>query len=555
MGGTVRRVLGDRYELVELVATGGMGRVWRARDRRLDRTVAVKVLRSEYTDDAVSLARFRAEAQVSARLRHRNIAALHDYGEATGPDGEVCAFLVMELVEGESLAARLAREPRLPPDVVLDVVDQTAAALSAAHEAGVVHRDVKPGNVLLGSDGVVRITDFGIAWTATSVPLTRTGQVVGTACYLSPEQAEGRHASPASDVYALGMVAYECLAGRRAFDGDNPVQIALRQIREQPAPLPDDVPDGVRVLVDRALVKDPDGRLRDGSQVRAAVADVRAGRRLEPAPPPRTRELVLPPARRRHGRRALAPLATLLVGAGIGVGALQLVAGPAAVVPPAAAGEESPRATGVDVDAAALIGRPADEVEAELVGLGLGVARVEQPTTGSAPGLVTAVSPAGRLATGTLVTLTVATEPPAPAQTPAPAAPAGAGPADVGAPPAQETPAPAPVPPAPGTPAAGGPGPGGGVDQGEGPGGGNPGSGNGTAPGNANPGNGNGPGNANPGNGNGPGNANPGNGNGPGNANPGNGNGPGSANAGGGNPGGGPGRANAGGGNAGGGRG
>ena len=484
-------MLGDRYELRELLATGGMGRVWRAHDRRLDRTVALKLLRSEYTDDAVSLARFRAEAQVSARLVHRNIAALHDYGEVAGPDGELTAYLVMELVEGESLATRLAREPRPPVELVLDVVDQTAAALAAAHAAGVVHRDVKPGNVLLGTDGVVRITDFGIAWTSTSAPLTRTGQVVGTACYLSPEQAEGHQATPASDVYGLGLVAYECLAGRRAFDGDNPVQIALRQIRELPAPLPDDVPEGLRRLVDRALVKDPAERFPDGAAVRAAVADVRAGRRLDPVPAPRTRFLDLPASPRRRGRRLLVPVATLLVGAGLGVGALQLAAGPAAVVPPAAAaetGDEEAAEPGVDVRAEELVGRPADEVAAELAGLGLRVARIEEATAGTAPGLVAAVAPAGRLTPGTLVTLTVATAPPpaVPPESAGPTTGTGAGTlAVVPVVPSQAptvAPAPAPAP----------------VQAGNGSGG----NGNGNAGGN---GNGNGAGN---GNGNAGGNGN-----------------------------------------------
>ncbi|MGY1741558.1 MULTISPECIES: serine/threonine-protein kinase [unclassified Blastococcus] len=511
MGGPVRRVLGGRYELVELLATGGMGRVWRARDLRLGRAVAVKVLRGEYTDDAVSLARFRAEAQVSARLVHRNIAALHDYGEADGPDGAVCAYLVMELVEGESLAARLAREPRPPLDLVLDVVDQTAAALAAAHAAGVVHRDVKPGNVLLGADGVVRITDFGIAWSATSAPLTRTGQVVGTACYLSPEQAEGQHATPASDVYALGMVAYECLAGHRAFDGDNPVQIALRQIREVPAPLPADVPENVRRLVDRALAKDPAERYPDGAAVRAAVADVRAGRRLDPVPTPRTRELSLPVAARR-GRRLLVPVATLLVGAGLGVGALQLAAGSSGVVPPAAAAEDAvgdgaAATPEVEVLAGDLLGRPADEVEAELVRRGLQVARVEQVTTRTPPGVVVAVSPSGRLAPGTVVTLTVSVTPAAPP----PGTPSAPGPssgtsgtgalAALPSAPAQQA-APAPQPAGSG---GGGSGSAGGSGGSAGPGtSGGAGSGNGAANGHgAANGNGGGNGNGNAGNGNG----------------------------------------------------
>src|SRR3712207_6832807 len=170
-----------------------MGQVWRAHDGLLGRPVAVKVLRSEYTGDPLFLARFRAEAQHAAALSHPNIAAVYDYGEEPAIDGsgEHLAYLVMELVEGESLSVVLARSGALAADHTLRILRQTAAALAVAHAAGVVHRDVKPGNVLVRPDGMVKITDFGIAWSASSVPLTRTGQVVGTAHYLSPEQAEG----------------------------------------------------------------------------------------------------------------------------------------------------------------------------------------------------------------------------------------------------------------------------------------------------------------------------------------------------------------------------
>ena len=211
---TSARLLGGRYELGALLASGGMGRVWRGRDTVLNRAVAVKILRSEFTDDGAFLARFRAEAQHAAALHHPNIASVFDYGEVE-EQGERLAYLVMELVDGESLAALLARERRLDVETSLRVMRGTAAALAVAHGAGLVHRDVKPGNVLVGEDGVVKITDFGIAWSAASVPLTRTGQVIGTAHYLSPEQAQGGRATPASDIYALGAVTYECLAGRR----------------------------------------------------------------------------------------------------------------------------------------------------------------------------------------------------------------------------------------------------------------------------------------------------------------------------------------------------
>ncbi|MGY1785240.1 serine/threonine protein kinase [Geodermatophilus sp. SYSU D00698] len=424
-GRPARRVVAGRYELLGLLATGGMGQVWRARDALLDRPVAVKLLRSEYVEDETVRTRFRTEARLAGRLLHRNIAALHDYGEVVTEDGEVCAHLVMELVDGEPLSALLAREGRLPAERVLDLVGQTAAALAAAHAAGVVHRDVKPGNVLVGYDGVVRITDFGIAWSAGSAPLTRTGQVVGTAHYLSPEQAAGGKAGPTSDVYALGMVAYECLAGRRAFDGEHPVQIALRQIRDEPDPLPRDVPEPVRELVARMLAKDPAGRLADGAAVCRAVETVRAGRPLPPAPPPVTAPLppvvsppavsppaVSPPAvaaapapRRRAGR-VLTGMATLAVGAALGVGVLEVTAPGSSPVPAAEAG--SPADAGTDVRRVDLVGRSADEVEEQLVAAGLRVRRVVVETADAAPGVVTGATPVGRLTPGETVTLTVA---------------------------------------------------------------------------------------------------------------------------------------------------
>jgi eukaryotic-like serine/threonine-protein kinase len=427
-----RRTLADRYELQALIATGGMGQVWRAHDALLGRPVAVKVLRSEYTGDPTFVARFRAEAQHAALLAHRNIATVYDYGELPAEDGgEHLAYLVMELVEGEPLSTVLARECRLDAAATLDLVHQTAAALAAAHAAGVVHRDVKPGNVLMGDDGIVKITDFGIAWSASDVPLTQTGQVVGTAHYLSPEQAAGGKASPASDVYALGMIAYECLAGRRAFEGGNAIQIALRQINDVPDPLPADVPDAVRSLIGRALLKDPARRFPDGAAFRDAVADVLAGREV-PAPPPPVLPIDPPTTpfaavglasgsagfgSPRRWRRALVPAAALLAGAVIGVGALQFLGGPGTPVPAASGsaaggGVAAGKTATVHVLAADYVGRPFREVEADLAGLGLRVVLKPIETADTTPGLVTALDPVGTLHTGDSVTVTYAVAPP-----------------------------------------------------------------------------------------------------------------------------------------------
>ena len=285
-------LLGDRYRLDRRIAIGGMGEVWRAEDTVLSRTVAVKVLKSELTQERTFLERFRTEARTTASLQANGIANVFDYGEmAAGPDIPV-AYLVMEYVDGEPLSAQLARDGRLPAGRVLEIVRQAALALAEAHRVGMVHRDVKPGNLLVRrSDGAVKITDFGIARAADAVPLTQNGMVVGTAQYFSPEQAEGRVVGPPSDVYSLGVVAYECLAGRLPFLADSPVTVAMMQIRDVPPALPPDVPGPVQALVMRILAKDPRQRFADGAELAEAVRAVQEGRPIPsprpfPTPPP-----------------------------------------------------------------------------------------------------------------------------------------------------------------------------------------------------------------------------------------------------------------------------
>ncbi|MEU2347702.1 protein kinase [Modestobacter sp. NPDC049651] len=273
---SVGSVLAGRYEVVAPIATGGMGEVWQARDRTLGRIIALKVLRTEYAGDTSFLIRFRNEARHTAGLSHPNIASVYDYGESQ-LDGQRLAYLVMEYVEGKPLVSLLAEFGRLTSEQTLDVLAQAGDGLSAAHEAGVVHRDIKPGNLLVRPDGVVKLTDFGIARARDAVPLTRTGMVVGTAQYLSPEQAQGFAVTPASDVYSLGVVGYECLAGVRPFDGESQVAIALAQINRPPPPLPADVPPAVRSLIERALAKNPAQRFTDGGAFADAVRDVAAG--------------------------------------------------------------------------------------------------------------------------------------------------------------------------------------------------------------------------------------------------------------------------------------
>src|SRR5947208_277274 len=286
---TSGQLLADRYRLARRIAVGGRGEVWEAADTRLDRRVAVKVLKPELCGDAEFLHRFRTEARTTASLNHPGIAAVHDYGETAGVlDGpKDTAYLVMELVEGEPLAAILARERRINADRTLDILEQAGHALQAAHERGYVHRDVKPGNILVvpGANGsiTVKITDFGIAKAAESAPVTRSGMVMGTAHYIAPEQALGQPAEPASDVYSLAVVGYECLIGHRPFLSENAVTVAMMHIRDIPPPLPPEVPPGTRALIEVTLIKDPRQRYATGGQFAAAVAAVRAGMPL-PAP-------------------------------------------------------------------------------------------------------------------------------------------------------------------------------------------------------------------------------------------------------------------------------
>jgi serine/threonine-protein kinase len=330
-------LLADRYEITAPIATGGMGEVWKARDRVLDRIVAAKVLRTEYTGDPSFLARFRNEARHTAALTHPNIASVYDYGETVDDTGtQQLAFLVMEFVEGQPLVSILHEEGALPVDWTLHVLEQSADGLSAAHRAGVIHRDIKPGNLMVRPDGVVKLTDFGIAQARDATPLTRTGMVVGTAQYLSPEQAQGMELTAASDVYSLGVVAYECLTGARPFDGASQVAIALAHINRPPPPLPSHVPPAVRLLVERALAKDPSDRFADGGAFAEAIRRVASGGTLTPVVGPVTRPTQVV-AGGGLANSATQVIATTGATAVAGAGALGPGTGPARPMPPLAA--------------------------------------------------------------------------------------------------------------------------------------------------------------------------------------------------------------------------
>jgi eukaryotic-like serine/threonine-protein kinase len=253
-------LLAGRYRLTDRIAAGGMGEVWRAEDSLLNRAVAVKLLPTGRAGDDAFLARFRAEARYAASLSHSGIARVYDYGESSEFGG---AYLVMELVNGEPLSAILARANALSPDATLDIISQSARALDVAHQAGIVHRDIKPGNLLVAAGGTTKITDFGIATAVAAAQashLTETGMVMGTAMYVSPEQATGAKVTDASDIYSLGVVAYECLAGRPPFTASEPLAIAFAHKHEPVPPLPPDVPQPVSDLVYHMLAKTPEER-------------------------------------------------------------------------------------------------------------------------------------------------------------------------------------------------------------------------------------------------------------------------------------------------------
>jgi hypothetical protein len=402
-----RSELAGRYRLLDRIGAGGMGSVWDAEDLRLGRRVAVKLPSDAAVRDPLQLRRFDREARAAARVSHPNVAAVLDYGH----DGER-PFMVLELLDGETLAARLRRGP-IPTDEVVGIADGVAAALDAAHAVGVVHRDVKPGNVMLTGTGV-KVMDFGIAVAGWAPTITTTG-VVGTAAYLSPEQAAGEAAGPASDVYSLAVVVYEMLAGRPPFVDESPVAVVAAHAHRDPPSLRElapEVPGHVADAVDAALVKDPTLRPATASAFARSLRQPAAAETtilttpeptqlLAPAATPAPRPARPPrlPAEARRWAWAAAAVLALVV-----VALLAAYEGDGLDEPPARPVTETTVAAATVPD---VVGRPLQEATVALQAAGLVVGDVV-PAEG-APDTVIGMDPApgASVPSGTTVTLTV----------------------------------------------------------------------------------------------------------------------------------------------------
>ena len=415
-------LLAGRYRLQDRIAAGGAGEVWRAADAVLGRAVAVKLLRPEYAGNGEMLARFRAEARYAALVCHPGVVPVYDYGPV-GPVG--APFLVMELVDGPSLADVAACGP-LEPAWVLDVAGQVAAGLAAAHAQGLVHRDIKPANLLLAPGGAVKITDFGIASAAGSASLTLAGTLPGTPGYLAPERAAGAPATAASDLYSLGVVAWECLAGAPPFTG-TPLEIALAHADRVMPRLPAAIPGGVADLVAELTAKDPAARPASAAsvaaradQLRAAItgtATITTDRPAAglPGPLPPTLAGVTVHHTPRPGRlrpRRLAALAVAMLLAAWLTAEMSGAASRTQPASPAPAASGVPAAWMVIVDDAALAGQPAGPVLRQLRRAGLRPSVVRVADGHLAPGTVISVRPAGQVRVGGTVTVTTAIAPP-----------------------------------------------------------------------------------------------------------------------------------------------
>jgi eukaryotic-like serine/threonine-protein kinase len=430
---------GHRYQLGEWIGAGGYSQVWRAKDTLLDRDVAVKLLHAGYAADSQAVARFAAEARHCGALNHENIARVYDYGE---PGPQSPPYLVMELVEGQSLADRLEHGPLSVPQA-LDVIAQAAAGLAAAHNAGIIHRDVKPANLLLSRSGTVKITDFGISHAIGSAPVTASGMIIGTTGYVAPERAAGAQGGAASDLYALGMVGYECLAGIPPFSG-TAIEQALAHRAQPLPPLPATVPAEVADFVAQLADKDPAHRPGSAAEVASRAWQLRnglAGQDARPRPlpsgqanyrapggrptsvlpaqpssaqPPSGQPSSAQPLGSRTRRAAIAAACLALALGGLILASTTLSSLGSSPRPPASAhgsgsatvpGPRTSAVLAVDVNGAALTGEPVRRAARDLRRQGLAVSIVWESTDQQLPGRVVRVEPAGRVPRGSLVTV------------------------------------------------------------------------------------------------------------------------------------------------------
>ncbi|MDN5363642.1 MAG: eukaryotic-like serine/threonine-protein kinase [Eubacteriales bacterium] len=346
----IGRIIGNRYEILEQLGEGGMSLVYKARCTLLNRTVTIKILRPEFTGDQEFVNRFRREAQAVAKLSHPNIVSVYDVGEDNG-----IYYIVMEYVEGKTLKEVIREEGPLSPQRAVAIAEQICLALEHAHENGIVHRDIKPHNILISRDGRVKVTDFGIARAVSSATVTQAGTVLGSVHYFSPEQARGEVTGTYSDLYSLGVVMYEMVTGRVPFDGETPVAIALKHIQEQPVPPsalnPQVTPELEKVIL-RAMDKNLDRRYRSAREMLADLKTVLSGRidertRALPVPPPAEETRVLTPEeylrmqeenqpkkkKMRRGAKIALILAGILFFVGLGIALNLLLAVPDVVVP------------------------------------------------------------------------------------------------------------------------------------------------------------------------------------------------------------------------------
>lgn len=471
--GQVTQTLMQRYALDEVVGTGGMGSVYRATDTRLGRTVAIKVLKAGTEDDEINRARMRSEAHLAAAIHHPGVAQVFDFEEDDSPE-DGATFIVMQYIEGHSLGQLLKERGPMAPDQVMSVVQQVAEGLQAAHDAGIVHRDLKPANIMLTPEGRTVLVDFGIARTDTSEPLTDTGSLVGTTDYMSPEQVRGRLATPRSDLYALGVVAFHCLTGTSPFRRETHIGTAMAQLHDELPDLGPTVPEDVAGLVRSLTAKDAAERPATAAEVAAEAARIGAARSIDlpedfeqprpsreiatdPIPLPTSAVRAVAPHQRRRPRVAYASVGVIVLVAAL-LGGRQLMFGGPPLVPdvvglqaadatsrideagltartkvvdvantpegevvkqspaPGAEGSESSPvmlavASGkVRITARSLVGKPYADVAAALERRGFAVKRQDVTRAGDT-GEVVALDKTGRLPDGATILVSVAVAP------------------------------------------------------------------------------------------------------------------------------------------------